>query len=81
METARLLDVAASENQRLQAKLEGAVKFNEDRHAMFVQARTEVANMQAELQNGARSRVQLEVRIGTLEKESFCLVLYLCALD
>ncbi|XP_066391909.1 uncharacterized protein [Miscanthus floridulus] len=47
METARLLEGATRENQRLR----------------------DVAIMQAELQLGAESRVELEVRIGTLEKE------------
>jgi chromosome segregation ATPase len=68
-EAERRLYVAARENQRLQAELEAAVKFNEDRCTMFVEARTEVANLQADLQNVDHSRVQLEVRIGTLEKE------------
>ena len=80
--TARLLEGATRENQRLQLQLkgtrenkklqlelEGAVRYNEDRGAMFVAARTNVAIMQAELQLGAESRVELEVRIGTLEKE------------
>jgi hypothetical protein len=35
------LDVAARENQRLQAELEATIKFNEDRRVMFVEARTE----------------------------------------
>jgi len=83
METARLLEGATRENQRLQLllegttrenqrlqlELEGAVRYNEDRGAMFVAARRDVAIMQAELQLGAESRVELEVRIGTLEKE------------
>jgi predicted RNase H-like nuclease (RuvC/YqgF family) len=68
-EAERRLDVATRENQRLQAELEAAVKFNEDRHAMFVEAKTEVANLQANLQNADHSWVQLEVRIRTLEKE------------
>jgi hypothetical protein len=47
---------------------------------MFVEARTEVANLQANLQNADRSRVQLEVRIGTLEKERKLLfgALFMC---
>ena len=43
--------------------------YNEDREAIFVAAKRDVAIMQAELQLGAKSRVELEVRIGTLEKE------------
>ena len=69
METTRLLEGATRENQRLQLELEGAVRYNEDRGAMFVVAKRDVAIMQAELQLGAESRVELEVRIGTLEKE------------
>lgn len=59
-ETARQLDAAAMENLRVHAELEATVKFNEDRGAMFVQARTEVANLQAQLQNADQARVQLE---------------------
>jgi len=83
METARLLEGATRENQRLQLQLEGTtrenqrlqlelegvVRYNEDRGAMFVAATRDVAIMQAKLQLGAKSRVELEVRIGTLEKE------------
>ena len=63
MEDARL------ENQRLQLQLEGAVKHNEDSVAMFLGARRDVAIVQAELQLVAQSRVELEVRLGRLEKE------------
>jgi hypothetical protein len=49
--------------------LEGAVKFNEDRHAMFVAARRDVTIMQEEVQRGDQARAQLETRIGTLQKE------------
>jgi chromosome segregation ATPase len=69
METTRLMDGATRENQRLQAQLEGVVKFNEDRHAMFVVARRDVAIMQEEVQRGDQARAQLEARIRTLQKE------------
>jgi hypothetical protein len=39
-EVERRLDVAARENQRLQAELEATIKFNEDRRAMFIEARS-----------------------------------------
>ena len=48
METARLLEGAIRENQRLQLELEGAVRYNEDREAMFVAAKRDVAILQAE---------------------------------
>jgi hypothetical protein len=79
-EVERRLDVAARENQRLQAELEATIKFNEDRRAMFIEARIELANLQADLQNAHRFRVQSEVRIGTLEKERKLLfgALFMC---
>jgi len=50
---------------------------------MFVAARRDVAIMQAELQLGAESRVELEVRIGTLEKERKFLfgALFVCSIS
>jgi hypothetical protein len=36
---------------------------------VFVVARRDVANMQEEVQRGDQARAQLEVRIGTLQKE------------
>ena len=97
METARLLEGATRENQRLQLQLEGttrenqrlqlelegAVRYNEDRGAMFVAAKRDVAIMQAKLQLGAKSRVDLEVRIGTLEKERKFLfgALFVCSIS
>ena len=83
METVRLLEGATRENRRLQLQPEGAtrknqrlqleledvVRYNEDREAMFVAAKRDVAIMQAELQLRAESRVELEVRIRTLEKK------------
>ena len=62
------LEDAGLENQRLQLQLEGAVKHNEDSVAMFLGARRDVAIVQAELQLVAQSRVELEVRLGRLEK-------------
>ena len=40
-----LLEGATRENQRLQLELEGAVRYNEDREAMFVAAKRDVAIM------------------------------------
>ena len=68
LEAEHRLDVAGMQNQRLQSELEAAVKFNEDRRAMFVEARAQANNLATELQNAVGSRLQLEARIGRLER-------------
>ena len=69
MEIARIMGGAARENQRLQAQVEAAVKFNEDRQRMFVEVRRDVAIMQGEVQRVEEERGRLQARIVKLQKE------------